>query len=253
MPISPAKSRIFRRILFVLLLVASIILITAATFRLQSYLFARKVQSVLSRMGQIRLDKTSHAEILVLIPELKPGSRYLPSNQPDAGCLAEACYAIHIQNWPGGMIARMQAKLSYRFQWLFEAIYWLGHRYLLFTAYVEVRAGRVSRYEYSLGVECVNQPASDAVEVKVLGADRAGFPGYFGFMRDYDEIGDFGIRVPSNRPATSRYVAFTPDAQPEYARNAFDVHLDCLWNAQGCSATRQLLPLLWEQKMEPRN
>lgn len=204
-------------------------------------------------MGQIRLDKTSHAEILVFIPELKPGSRYLFSNQSDARCLAEACYAIHIQNWPGGIVARSQSKLSYCFQWMFEAIYWLGHRYLLFEAYVEIRAGRVSRYEYSLWVECVKHPACDVVEVEVLGTDRAGFPGYFGFMRDYDEIGNFRIRVPSNKATTIMYVAFTPEAPFADVRYAFDVHLNCVWNAQGCSATKQLLPLLWERKMESRN
>jgi hypothetical protein len=249
MPISPAKSGIFRRILFVLLLVASIILITAATFRLQSYFFARKVQSVLSRMEQIQLDKTKQAEVLALIPELEPGSRYVISDQSGSRCPGDACYVLRIQNWPGGIVARLQARLSYRFQWLFEAIYWLGHRYLLFAANVEIRAGRVSRYEYSLGVECVKYPASDAVEVEVLGADRASFPGYFGFMRDYDEIGDFRIRVPSNKPTTMLFVAFTPDAKAEDVRSTFAVHLECIWNAQGCSATKQLLPLLWEQKM----
>jgi hypothetical protein len=255
MPNRPAKSVFFRRFLFVLLLLASIILITAASFRLQSYFFALKVQSVLSRMGQIKLDRTSQAEVLALMPELRPDTQpsFIGSGQPDIGCPGDACFALHTQNWPEGILAKLQVKLDYRSNWLFKAVYWLGHRFLLFAAYVEIRGGTVSRYEYSLGVENRDFPASEIVEVEVLGADREGFPGYFGFMRDYDEIGGFRIRVPSNRPTTSMCVGFTPDAKPEDVRNAFDVHLNCVWNAQGCSATKQLLPLLWEQKMEPRS
>ena len=143
--------------------------------------------------------------------------------------------------------------MSYRFQWLFEAIYCPGHRYLLFAAYVEIGAGVVSRYEYFWGVECAKYPANDAVTVELLGADRAGFPGYFGFISDFDEIGGSRTRTPSNRPTTILYVAFTPAAKPEDVKNALDVHLNCVWNAQGCSATKQLLPMLWEEKMEPNS
>jgi len=69
-----------------------------------------------------------------------------------------------------------------------------------------------------------------------------------------DEVtGGFRIRVASNKQTTSMFVAFTPDAKPEDVKNAFDVHLDCVWNAQGCWATKQLLPALWKTKMEPKN
>ena len=255
MPISPAKSRIFRRTLFVLVLVASFILITAATFRLQSYLFARKVHSVLNRMETIELDKTSQAEVVALLPEFKPGTQsdFLINAEPNARCPGEACYALHIENWTRGIIAWLQSKIGYRYHWLHEAVYWVGHRFLLFAAYVEIRGGRVSRYEYTLWVENQEFPASDIVVVHALGTDRASFPGYFGFMSDYDEIGDFRIRVARNKPTTSMYIAFTPGAKPEDVRNTYDVHLNCVWNAQGCSATKQLLALLWETKMEPKN
>ena len=251
MPISPAKSGIFRRILFVLLLVASIILITAATFRLQSYLFARKVQSVLSRMGQIQLDETTQAEVSALLPEFKPGieSNFLIYREPDIQCRADACYGLQIRNWPGGTIARFQAKLSYRFQWLFEGIYLLGHRYVVFAAYVEIQGGKVSRCEYGLDVQNGEFPANDFVVVQVLGVDRADFLSYFGFTRGDEATRGFRGRVPSNKPTTMLFVAFTPDAKAEDVRSTFAVHLECIWNAEGCSATKQLLPLLWEQKM----
>jgi hypothetical protein len=68
-------------------------------------------------------------------------------------------------------------------------------------------------------------------------------------MRDYDEIGGFRIKVPSNMPTKILYVAFTPDAQPQAVRNAFDVRLDCIWNVTGCLTTRQVLPALWNEKV----
>ena len=54
-------------------------------------------------------------------------------------------------------------------------------------------------------------------------------------MSDYDEIGGSRTRTPSNRPTTILYVAFTPAAKPEDVKNALDVHLNCVWNAQECS------------------
>jgi hypothetical protein len=46
---------------------------------------------------------------------------------------------------------------------------------------------------------------------------------------------------------TDLRVAFTPEAQAEDVRKAFDVHLECVWNLEGCSATSQTLPAVWEQ------
>ena len=92
------KSVVLRRILYLVFLFAATFLVTEASFRLQSYFFARKVQSLLSRMETLQLDKTTQAELVTLIPELKPGSRYLWSNESDARCPCDACYALHIQN-----------------------------------------------------------------------------------------------------------------------------------------------------------
>jgi len=248
------KSVILHRILYVLLLFASIIFITAVTFRLQSYFFARKVQSVLRRMEKIQLDKTSKEEVLVSLPELRPGIPwgFVINRRPDERCAEDSCYGLRLQNWPDEMLGKLREKMEYRHVWLFKTIYWLGHRWLTLGAFLQIRDGKVSRYEYALGVEDEEYPAGGIVGVQVLGTDRASFPGYFGSMSDYDEIGSFRIRIPNNEWTKIMCVAFTPGAQPEDVRNAFDVHLECVWNTVGCSADKQLLPLLWEQKIEPR-
>ncbi len=254
MPNRLVKSDFFRRTPLALLLFASIIFITAASFRLQSYFFACKVNSVLSRMEKIQLDKTSKEEVLASLPELRPGIPwgFVLNRRPDESCAEDSCYGLRLQNWPDEMLGKLRKKLEYRHVWLFKTIYWLGHRWLTLGAFVQIRDGKVSRYEYALGVEDEEYPAGGIVGVQVLGADRAGFPGYFGSMSDYDEIGGFRIRIPNNMWTKTMYVAFTPEAQPEDVRNAFDVHLECAWNTEGCSADEQLLPLLWKQKIEPK-
>lgn len=190
-----------------------------------------------------------------MIPELKPGTQagFLIGGEPNLRCRGDACYTLHMQNWPDGVVAKLEAKLGDHCHGLFDGVHWLGHRYFLFAAYVEIRSGIVSRYEYSLEIEYREYPVADTVGMQVFGSDRASFPGYFGFMRFYDEIGDFRTEVASNKPTTSLYVSFTPDAQPSDVRSAFEVHLNCLWNAQQCSATKQLLPSLWEKRIKPRS
>jgi hypothetical protein len=89
-------------------------------------------------------------------------------------------------------------------------------------AVVDIRGGRVSRYGYSLMVEDGEFPGNEAVVVQVQGANRAGFPGVFGFMR-YDEIGISPVRVPSNKQTTVTYAAFTLNAQPEDINSGFDI------------------------------
>src|SRR6266480_2503311 len=245
---SSISSRPFR---FAFLLSVLLWFITTASFRVQSYLFDRKVHFVLRRMEKIQLNKTSKEEVLVLVPELKPGIlwSFVLNGHSEDTCPGDACYVLHIQNYPDGILAELRAKLEYRHDWIFKTAYWLGHRFRSFGAYVEVRRGQVSRYEYSLSLEDAEFPANGLVGVQVLGANRESFPGGFGFMRDYDEIGGFRIKVPSNIPTKILYVAFTPDAQPKAVRNAFDVRLDCIWNVTGCLTTRQVLPALWNEKV----
>jgi len=251
MPIRLASTTFSRRFRFVWILLVSPLFITMASFRLQSYFFARRVQSVLTQMKKIHVDKTTEEEVYALLPELKPGMSWgLAKDQsPDEKCPGDACYVLNQRNWPNGILARLRGTLDNRYDWLFKTMFWLGHRFLGFRANVEIRGGRVSRYGYFLMVEDGEFPGNDAVIVQVQGFNRKGFPGYFGFMVDYDKIGTLQIKVPSNRPTAVMYVAFTSDAQPEDQRNAFDTHLECVWNLRACSATRQLLPILWERRL----
>ena len=205
-------------------------------------------------MGKIQLNTTNEQEVLALLPELKPGIlwNFAVNGHTDERCPGDACYVLHLKNWPDELLARLREKFEYRHVWIFEAVYWLGHRYLSLGAYVEIRKGVVSRYEYALAVDDAEYPANEIVGVHVLGANRAGFPDHFGFIDDYDRIGGFRIRVPDNKSKRIMYVAFTPDAKSQDLKNAFEVHLECAWNIQGCSETSQILPLLWKPQIAPQ-
>jgi hypothetical protein len=145
------------------------------------------------------------------------------------------------------MLFKLRGKLNYRQHWLFKIVYWLGYRNWGFSAYFEIRSHRVSRYEYALGVDDAEYPTNDLVGVDVLGTDRASFPGDFAATSNYEEIEGFRVREPNNRYRKTAHIIFTPDAKPTDVKKVFDVRLDCLWNAQGCSTTRQLLPKLWKK------
>lgn len=223
-----------------------------ASFRLQSYFFTRRVQFVLNQMEKIRLDKTNEQELYALLPELKPGTSWgLTADQsPEERCPGDSCFVLNQRNWPDGVLARLRGKLGYRYDWLFKTLFWSGHRYLVFRANAEIRGDRVSSYGYFLMVEDAEFPDNEAVTVQIQGFNRKGFPAYFGFMDHYDEIGTFRVKVPSNKSTTVMYVAFTPDVQQEDRRSAFDIRLDCVWNLRACTATKQMLPILWEHKVD---
>jgi len=228
---------------------------TVASFRLESYFFQRKVNSVLERMESIQLDKTSEAEVLSLLPELRSGTTWSFGLHDSSlnRCPGDACYVLETANWPHGMLAELRQKFGHRGDGVFKAVYWLGHRFRDFGVYVEIRSGRVSRYNYALSVEDGDYPAEDVLWVSVLGTDRASFPrGAFGFIQTYDGIEGLRITEPSNKRTKDINVAFTPDAQLQEVKNALDIHLKCIWNAAGCRTTSQLLPGIYgrERKSE---
>lgn len=253
MPNRSATSAVLRIVKYGLLIVVCVLFVTAAAFRIQSYLFARKVHSVLEQMAKLQLQKTSKEEILTLLPELEPGTLtgLVIVDYSEAKCPGDGCYRFVIRNWPNGLLGKLQQKMGYNYDWLYYGAYLLGHRFRGFEGYVETREGRISRYEYLLFIEYREFAAIEAVEVHVMGSDRESFPGHFGFIQSYDEIENFKIKIPSNKRKEVIYVAFTPEAQPGDVKSAFDVHLECAWHTLGCSMTKQVLPILWKEKIEP--
>lgn len=237
-----------RCVAYGILLGFAILLATVAGFHLQSLLFESKVKSVLLRLQIIQLNKTTKEEALELLPELKPGIlwSFAIDGQLNDRCPGDACYVFRRQNWPNGLLAKLRQKLNYKQDWIFTSAYGFGHRFSGFGAYVEIRGGLVSRYEYSVFVEDVEYPAAEEISLDVLGADRASFPLGYATVTDYDQIRGLKLEVPNNKPQTTLYVAFTPEATPQRVKAAFDLRLNCVWNLEGCSTTKQLLPNIWQ-------
>ena len=120
MPPRRANS-IARPLKYALLALTSSLFIIAASFRLQSYLFARNVHSVLTQMQKMQLNETTDEEVNALLPALTPGILWNFSFNGDLNerCPGDACYVLHIQNWPNGVMAKLREKLNYRQDWLF--------------------------------------------------------------------------------------------------------------------------------------
>ena len=232
-----------------LLLGFAIFLATVVGFHLQSLLFESKVKSVLRRLQTIQLNRTTKEEALAVLPELKPGIlwNFEVEGRPDDRCPGDACYVFRRRNWPDGLLAKLRQRLNYKQNWIFTSAYGFGHRFSGFGAYVEIRGGLVSRYEYSVFVEDVKYPAVEDVSLDVLGADRASFPLGYATVTDYDKIRGLKLEAPNNKPQTILYVAFTPEAPPQIIKAAFDLRLNCMWNLEGCSTTKQLLPNIWQE------
>ena len=139
-------SAVLRIAKYSVLVVASILLLTMALWRIQSYFFARRVQSVLAQMAKLKVQKTSNKEILTLLPELRPGTltSLVINDDTEVKCPGDACYRFLIRNWPNGLLAKFQQKMGYKYDWLFHGAYLLGYRFCGFEAYVETRGGRLA-------------------------------------------------------------------------------------------------------------
>jgi hypothetical protein len=88
-------SRVARRIaLFIILALA----VLAIGLRVNSAIFAHRVQAVLAGMEQLRPDQTTKDEMLKMVPALRPA----PSQHEH--CRGDECYELYAGNWPGSTV-----------------------------------------------------------------------------------------------------------------------------------------------------
>jgi hypothetical protein len=240
---SPSRATSFFLLTLLLLCIGPLI-----AFHSQAFFFDREVRSVLARLEQFQLEKTSEDTVLKALPQLEPDAPFaLYAPKPaQYKCPADACYMLHLGNVPNGGLVKLKYRLGPRFDWIFRLIYRLGHRFLAFDSWVQIRGGTIANFGYSILVESANRPGDELVSIAVSGTNRASFSRGSGFNLTYDEINRFRVRVASNAPTTSLFVAFTPEARAEDIRKAFAANLKCAWNFDGCSAASQILPEISE-------
>lgn len=236
---SPSRVTSFFLLVLLLLLIGPVL-----AFHGQDFFYDHEVRSVLARLGQFQLEKTSEETVLKTVPQMELGNPFVvyAPNPTQYACPADACYMLHFGNVPNGWLLRLRYRFGPQFDWFYRLVYRLGHRFFAFDSWVQIRGGTIAKFGYSILVEGANRPGDELVSIDVSGTNRASFSRGSGFNLTYDEINRFRVRVASNAPTTSLFVAFTPEARAEETRKAFAVNLKCAWNFDGCSAASQILP-----------
>ena len=226
-------SRLARRIaLFFCVALA----LSAVGLRVNSAIFAHRVHKILGGLEQLRPDQTSKAEMLKLLPDLRPGLLKYEH------CRGDECYATVIQNWPDSLLARLVGEVGSPF--LVRMLYGLGVRLWYFGAKVELQGNRVHDLYYSLLVDDGSGEYPGAVTLDV-GTLRGSNQLIGNLTRD--ESPDFQISSYRKWPKLDLGIVFAPTASRELVHHAFDLHLECVWKS-GCRSARQLLPLVWDDQ-----
>jgi len=228
---------------------ALMLFVTMASFRIQSLLFQRRVNSVLSRMAKVNLDRTSEKQLRDLLPEMKRVERNgkFFVDGPESGNELETWYELDDGNGKNGSLINLVYRLGNHSNQALTILYRLGNRFRVFAIRSRIRQGIVDRVTFFLMVETgepfVNE---DIVVLDVKGYGRSGWDSPKS-RRDltHEDVRPYSAHVASNMPQNTVFLSFTPDAPEQFIHSAFDVHLDCLWNFLGCRTARQMLPGVW--------
>ena len=237
--------RLARRIYFT----AFLLLLCAPLLpRFRNMRRARKFQAVLAGLEQVKVDQTTEAELLRLVPYLTRGY----SGKRQDGSL-ETWYGVEFSNefdwlssWPH-LFGLDNPENYYRMRKIARL---LGTSFLSFRAGVGVRNGKVSRVSYAVN-NWGGQPRviGDLVSAESVHGPWHPFRRGFRVSSADDENPQF--RVSSGRSfdavgpdENSMRVKWTFDAPPELVSHVYRLDLGCVWNLRGCLSARDMAPLL---------
>ncbi|MGH9581064.1 MAG: hypothetical protein ACRD2R_08725, partial [Terriglobales bacterium] len=94
------------------------LLLTTTGLRLRSAYFQHRVRSILDGFAQVRLDHTTGAELLALVPSLRPE----PSRRNNPAHPAQVRLEVELDNWPTWPFTRSD-KVN---EFLYKGGSWLG-------------------------------------------------------------------------------------------------------------------------------
>lgn len=240
-----------RAIKFTLVLLVSVLIFASISFRIESLLFQRRVNSLLSRMAQVRLDASSEQELVGLLPELRPltsnGSNQViqeggeerglheyslaDSNMEEAGFLVRVLWKLHL----------LDSNSTIRLLFL------LGHRFHRLGASAYVRDREVVRVNYGLRLENgESHGLYDGIGIYFDYFSRSGWTqADRAFGRTFGDVSPYAEAVASNAPENVVHLAVTSDAPPDLVRAALEPQIKCLWKLGICRNTKQILPGIW--------
>jgi hypothetical protein len=211
---------------------------------------ARKFQAVLAGLERVKVDQTTEAELVRLVPYLTRGY----SGEDREGSVV-TWYGAEFSNefdwlssWPH-LFGLDNAEDYYRMR---KVARLLGTSFLSFRAGVGVRNRKVSRVSYAVN----NWGGQPRVLGDLISAESVHGPWLlYGHRRGFrvssadDENPQF--RVSSGRSfdavdpdENSMQVKCTFDAPPELVSHVYRLDLGCVWNLRGCLSARDMAPLL---------
>ncbi|MGA9963629.1 MAG: hypothetical protein WBQ10_00355 [Terriglobales bacterium] len=219
-------------------------LLLTTTVRLRSYFMARKIQTVLRGLGEIRVDQTTEEQLTKMVP-------YLSQKDWKVGGNWRRGFYVHISNesdrLPGVIVVALSAVQSEELMlWLGHLVDWLGYRFMSFDASVLVQDGKVAQVDYGLANQWVRP-------------QYAGYTGYIVSARSVHGFWlprQFPLTVSSEDDESPQYrpsggekglnVVYTSDAPFKLTERAFQLNLSCFWSLRGCNDAREIAPALWQ-------
>jgi hypothetical protein len=208
----------------------------AIGLRVNSAIFVHRVHRILGGMERLRPDQSSKAEMLKMVPALRPE---LLKNEH---CGGDECYSMVVDNWRDSKLALLLLRVANPF--VLRALYRMGLRIWTFGVKVDLRGDRIHNLLYSLMVDDGTGEYPGCIDVEV-GSLRGS--NHMAGNLISDESPDYQISSRSKWRDLNLRVIFAPTASPALVHHAFDLRLDCTWQ-MGCRTARQLLPLVWDDK-----
>jgi len=201
---------------------------------------AREFKAVLSGLEKVKIDQTTEAELLGLVPRLTRSQPYKDSNQA-----VEAFYWVEFSNshdlWRAWAWSRLYDYYHRDLERVEKAAPLLGAGFLGFGAGVSVRNGKVSNIGYRVGTLWPGM--SDLLFVRSVHGRWQKSPSPF-WVRSVDDQ-NLRFRVSVFPPKENVTVEWSPDAPAELLSHLYQLDLSCVWSLHGCIDGREIAPQLW--------
>lgn len=251
------RGRILHRVFL-----AFVILILAVTtiVRIHSFVLTRRMEGVIAGLSKLQIDQSTEEDVKRTVPQLvrwqSDGQLKRSPETSDIDIGIEQGYSVAISNESGWLkfsrlispfvlccVNTTYTKDGYEDNWILALTNLLGYRYVYFSASVVLLNGRVSGISYGIQDRFVF-PRQAGTIVAVKSAHSFWAPYRTGF-----EVSSMDDESPQFRVGKGEHdlgVSYTSDAPPELKAHAFKIALACFWSLRGCSAPRQIAPLLSE-------
>jgi hypothetical protein len=238
--------RLARRMYFAIFL---LLLCVPVVPRLRNAYRARRFQAVLTGLARVKVDQTTEAELVRLVPYLT--RRYSGKDRDGRNV---TWYAVEFSNefdrstsWPYRLgLDNLGSDRQIR-----KATRLLGISFLSFGAGVKVLDGKVSRVGYAVN-NWGGWPRVLGDVVSVQSIHGLWLPNRRGFWVSSvdDESPQFRVWTgssiePGGPDENSMQVKWTTDAPPELVSHLYQIDLSCAWSLHGCISARDMAPLLW--------